>query len=78
MGDTAAIIRIVEDLPAPLGPRKPKASPRLTATSMPRTASKSPNDLRSPRAEIIRSSPVTGSGTSATLEEYPDIRAGTR
>ena len=26
-GDTAAIMRMVEVLPAPLGPRKPKASP---------------------------------------------------
>ena len=71
-GETAAIIRIVEDLPAPLGPRKPNASPRRTSTSMPRTASKSPNDLRSPRAEIIRSSAVACSGTSATVEEYAD------
>ena len=54
-GETAAIIRIVEDLPAPLGPRKPNASPRRTSTSMPLTASKSPKDLRSPRAEIIAS-----------------------
>ena len=48
-GETAAIIRIVEDLPAPLGPRKPNASPRRTSRSMPFTASKSPNDLRRPR-----------------------------
>ena len=34
-GETAAIIRIVEDLPAPLGPRKPNDSPRRTSTSMP-------------------------------------------
>src|SRR5687768_9440235 len=54
-GDTAAIIRIVEDLPAPLGPRKPNASPRRTSTSMPLTASKSPNDLWRPTAEIIDS-----------------------
>ena len=27
-GDTQAIIRMVEDLPAPLGPRKPNTSPR--------------------------------------------------
>ena len=53
IGETAAIIRMVLDLPAPLGPRNPNASPRRTSTSMPLTASKSPNDLRSPRAEII-------------------------
>src|SRR6476469_9355487 len=54
-GETAATIRMVEDLPAPLGPRKPNASPRRTSTSMPLTASKSPNDLRSPRARIMES-----------------------
>ncbi len=42
-GDTQPIIRIVEDLPAPLGPRKPKASPRGILKSMPSTAVKSPN-----------------------------------
>jgi hypothetical protein len=46
----AATIRIVEDLPAPLGPRKPKASPRRTSTSMPSTATKSPKVLVNPRA----------------------------
>src|SRR5690349_11319240 len=59
-GETAATIRIVEDLPAPLGPRKPNASPRRTSTSMPRTASttvpsRDVNDLRSPDASIITS-----------------------
>ena len=34
-GETAAIIRMVLDLPAPLGPRKPNDSPRRTSTSMP-------------------------------------------
>src|ERR1700712_1612552 len=60
-GETAAIIRIVLDLPAPLGPRKPNDSPRRTSTSMPLTASTtSPdllvNDLRRPTARIIESS----------------------
>ena len=36
------IMRIVDDFPAPFGPRKPNASPRRTSTSIPRTASKSP------------------------------------
>ncbi len=49
-GETAAIIRMVLDLPAPFGPRNPNASPRRTSTSMPRTASKLPNDLRRPEA----------------------------
>ncbi len=66
-GETAAIIRIVEDLPAPLGPRKPNASPLRTWTSMPLTASKLPNDLRTPRAEIMNSlsaTPETLDGTA--------------
>ena len=45
-------MRIVDDLPAPLGPRNPNASPGGTSRSMPRTASKSPYDLRSPVARI--------------------------
>src|SRR5690349_8329669 len=49
-GETQAIIRIVDDFPAPLGPRKPNTSPRATSTSMPRTASNAPKLLRSPRA----------------------------
>ena len=60
-GLTDAIIRIVLDLPAPLGPRKPNASPLRTSTSMPFTASSSPKDLRSPRAEIMDS--VTSADT---------------
>src|SRR5262245_51157802 len=52
-GDTAAIIRIVDDLPAPFGPRKPNDSPGRTSRSLPLTASKEPYDLRSPTARII-------------------------
>ena len=36
-------IRTVVDLPAPLGPRKPKTSPRRTSRSTPRTASTVPS-----------------------------------
>src|SRR3984957_5448320 len=43
-------ILIVVVLPAPLGPRKPKVSPLVTAKSMPRTASTSPYRLVSPLA----------------------------
>src|SRR3954469_1762808 len=67
-GDTAAIIRIVLALPAPLGPRNPNASPRCTSTSMPLTASNSapggPKVFRSPRAEII------GADASVTGRPY--------
>src|SRR3954447_23157807 len=79
VGETAAIIRIVEDLPAPLGPRKPNASPRRTSMSMPLTAStRSPdragNDLRSPRARIITS--LESSTTHPTLRTRTDGPAG--
>jgi hypothetical protein len=39
-GETQLIMRMVEDLPAPFGPRKPKASPGTRAKSMPSTAVK--------------------------------------
>ena len=52
-GETQPIMRIVEDLPAPLGPRKPNASPRCTSTSIPSTAVKSPKRFTSPVALII-------------------------
>ena len=51
-GETQPIIRIVDDLPAPFGPRNPNASPRRTSTSMPSTAVKSPKRLTSLRAEM--------------------------
>ena len=34
-GETHAIIRMVDDLPAPFGPRNPNDSPRATSRSMP-------------------------------------------
>src|SRR6476661_3626167 len=49
-GETQPIMRIVELLPAPFGPRKPNASPRSTSKSMPSTAVSVPNSLRRPRA----------------------------
>jgi hypothetical protein len=44
------MIRIVVDLPAPLGPSNPKDSPLATSKSMASTAVKSPNFLVNPRA----------------------------
>src|SRR4051812_38628207 len=57
-GETQAIIRMVEDFPAPFGPRKPKDSPLATSMSMPATASTSApfftgKLLRRPLATII-------------------------
>src|ERR1044072_5211958 len=70
-GETQPTIRIVEDLPAPFGPRKPNASPRRTSTSMPLTAVNSPKRLTSPRA--CTSAPL--SPTSARLGAPPDSLA---
>src|SRR6185437_15131427 len=58
-------MRKVVVFPAPLGPRKPKISPRCTAKSTPRTASTlvtlrlrlDLNDLRRPLTSIIDESP---------------------
>src|SRR3954453_16737805 len=49
-GETQPTIRIVDVLPAPLGPRKPNASPFCTSKSIPSTATRSPNRFISPRA----------------------------
>jgi hypothetical protein len=46
-------MRIVVDLPAPLGPRKPVTRPGSTVKSMPLTAVRSPYVLVSPSARII-------------------------
>ena len=43
IGLTAPIIRIVDVLPAPLGPRNPNDSPRATSKSTASTAVRSPN-----------------------------------
>jgi adenosine deaminase len=57
LGDMQAIIRMVDVLPAPLGPRKPKDSPGAISKSMLSTATSSPNRLVKPRAQMIGSSP---------------------
>src|SRR5581483_572123 len=50
-GETQPIMRIVELLPAPFGPRKPNASPRWTSKSIPSTAVSAPKRFTSPRAQ---------------------------
>src|SRR5580700_8786342 len=52
-------IRIVVDFPAPLGPRKPKISPRFTSSEMLSTATKSPKRLV--RFSIRTAGPPSGS-----------------
>ena len=49
------IIRIVVDLPDPLGPRKPVTVPGRTSKDRSSTATTLPNRLESPRASITRS-----------------------
>ena len=56
--ETAPIIRIVVDLPAPLGPSSPNDSPGGTSKSIPSTAVKSPNRLVRPLAAM------TGGGSA--------------
>ena len=65
-GETQPIIRIVEVLPAPLGPRKPNDSPGATSKSMASTAVKAPKRLVRPRAwmsEVVDE--ALGAGTAA-------------
>ena len=50
--DVAAKIRMMVDLPAPLGPNKPKDSPLATSKLTPSTAVRSPNFLVSPRTQM--------------------------
>ena len=47
---------MVEVLPAPFGPRKPKVSPCSTRTSIPSTAANCPNRLTRPMASTIGAS----------------------
>ena len=73
-GDTQPTMRMVEDLPAPLGPRKPNASPRGILKSMPSTAVKFPNRLVRPLAFTRTSAAAAGSAgdTLATLPRGRD------
>ena len=65
-GETQPIIRIVDDLPAPLGPRKPNASPRCSSNSIPSTAVKSPN-------RFVRSVACMRTSESGTRRQYPGL-----
>ena len=58
-GETQPIIRMVELLPAPFGPRKPNASPGAISKSMPSTAVNDPKRLVRPRAVMSGSSAGT-------------------
>src|ERR1700733_6313166 len=68
-GETQPIMRMVDDLPAPFGPRKPNASPRRRSKSIPSTATKSPKLFVSPRARMSTS----GSDIPPMLPGWPAI-----
>src|SRR5580658_4683955 len=68
-GDMQAIIRIVEVLPAPFGPRKPKASPRPISKSIASTATNSPNRFVSPLAEMSDSARESARAAGTSIVE---------
>src|ERR1044071_3797569 len=53
-GMKPVIIRMVVDLPAPFGPRKPSTSPRSTVNEIPSTARFAPKDFTRLSILIIR------------------------
>ena len=62
IGETHPIIRIVDVLPAPFGPRNPNDSPGATSKSMASTAVNSPKRLGQPAGMDERASrPARGS-----------------
>jgi hypothetical protein len=79
-GDIHEIIRMVEVLPAPFGPRNPNDSPRPISKSTESTATKSPKRFWSPRAHTIglggaATVALLGSGAGAAARVGP-TRAG--
>src|SRR5947208_10553284 len=53
-GDTHPIMRMVDVLPAPFGPRNPKASPRCTSKSTPSRSEEHTSELQSPDHLVCR------------------------
>src|SRR5919106_3915864 len=71
-GETHPIMRMVDVFPAPLGPRKPNASPRRRAKSIPSTAVKSPKRFTSPWAWMSESEvPAATLGRLAIVTRRP-------
>jgi hypothetical protein len=68
-GETQPIIRIADVLPAPFGPRNPKASPGATSKSIPSTAVSLPNRFVSPRAWMSDVSGDPGMGAHRSAHE---------
>src|SRR5437773_684146 len=69
IGETQPIIRIVEVLPAPLGPRNPNDSPGATSKSIASTATNSPKRLVRPRAWMSEGGDVS----CMNPESYPTV-----
>src|SRR5690349_15465067 len=70
IGETQPIIRIVDVLPAPFGPRNPNDSPGATSKSMASTAMRSPNIFVSPRAwmsEVVEDGATSGALVSTSV-----------
>src|SRR4051812_22150414 len=67
-----ANIRMVVDLPAPFGPRKPSTSPRATLKLTRSTAVKLPNRFVSPSISISTGCPAT----PAAISWFPRRAAG--
>ena len=65
-GETQPIIRIVEVLPAPFGPRKPNDSPGATSKSIASTAVNAPKRFVRPRAWISEGWAGSGMGAHGT------------
>src|ERR1700682_1242183 len=72
-GETQPIMRMVDVLPAPLGPRKPNVSPAPTSKSIPSTAVRALKRLVRPRASI-RTEPLV----SLLMGAVEDISARSR
>ena len=74
--ETAPIIFIVVDLPAPFGPSRPNDSPGATSKSRASTATKSSEPLT---LYVLRScfAVITGSGTGQPYRPLPTQRLGT-
>src|SRR3954471_15311586 len=80
-GMKPVIIRMVVDLPAPFGPRKPSTSPRLTVNEIPSTARFAPKDFTRLSILIIKLGSfltVQGGGLSPKNAAAPAAEASRR
>src|SRR5690242_5078967 len=75
------IMRIVVDLPAPLGPRNPSTSPRPTSNETPSTARFDPKDLLRfstlITAHLSETTTCRAEGAASPLPAYTDLRPRT-